>query len=83
MKVAIYTKSLFDYFIKHTKNVINKLSINKFYKPNCKILEIEELDKKLSVTVDNDGDKSELEIPKEILGTPRDEDIFVSELINK
>lgn len=83
MKVSIYTKSLFNYFVKNTKNIINKLSINKFYKQNCEVLNIEELDKELLVIVDNDGEQCELQIPKEIIGTPRDEDIFVANLINK
>lgn len=83
MIVSIFTSGLKKYFVDHIKNIINRLTFNKVFPKDCHILEINELEKKIEVIVDNEGKKSSLKIPKKIIGTRRDEDIFISKLIEK
>lgn len=81
MITNIKTKGLKEYFTNHVKQIVNKLSLNKFYKENAEVYEIDEEPKELFVTVNNDGQKCFLSIPKTAIGNNRDEDIFVSKLI--
>lgn len=81
IKTNVKSDTLLDYFIKHITSIIEKLTKGHFYKDNAIVKEIEENNKGIFVSIDNDGNKCYLQIPNSILGNDHDEDEFVENLI--
>ena len=81
MKKTNYPKLMVDFFIDRVKKIINKLTLNKVFNEDCKIESIDICENDVRVKIDNNGEEQLLEIPKNFIGNNRDEDIFVSNMI--
>ena len=65
----------------HIEKIIEMLSFGKYYKFNAKVEEIEQTNKDVFVTIDNDGSHCYLHVPDNIIGNDHYEEEFVENLL--
>lgn len=81
IKTNVKSDTILSYFIKHINSIVSKLSNGHFYKDNATVKEIEENNKGIFVSVDNDGNSCYLQIPNYVLGNDHYEEEFVENLL--